>query len=144
MILIVQISQKTFVTQSPICMSSPPQPKFPHFHAVFGKIYKIIGWHPPGSWLPLFGEILDPPQTSKVLILNCLNIINVYNLYIKIICFKNVFATKLSFLITKMCVTQKLEGFSPAMPYQSISRLNPTFFVGKFLLSLYTGRICCQ
>ena len=35
-------------------------------------------------------------NTSKVLILNKLNVINVCNLYVKIICFKNIFATKLS------------------------------------------------
>ena len=35
-------------------------------------------------------------NTSKVLILNKLSMVNVCNLYIKIIWFKNIFATKLS------------------------------------------------
>ena len=44
--------------------SRPPSwSKFFQFHAVFGKIGKIVCWRPPRSWRPLPGEILDPPLT---------------------------------------------------------------------------------
>ena len=33
----------------------------------------MVCWHPPGSWRPLFGEILDPPLVSALYV-GCLRI----------------------------------------------------------------------
>ena len=50
-------------------------------------------------------------NTSKVLILNKLSVIHVCNLYIKIICFKNIFATKLSIFSRAVLQLCSLNGF---------------------------------
>ena len=41
----------------------PLDPNIFHFHAIFGKMGKIVGWRSHlSSWRPLLCEIVDPPQ----------------------------------------------------------------------------------
>ena len=42
-------------------LASPRDPNSFNFMHFLGKFGKIVRWHPPESWRPLLGEILDPP-----------------------------------------------------------------------------------
>ena len=57
---------------------SPPSPNSFHFMQFLGKFGKIVCWHPPGSWRPLLGEILDPPLPDMY---KCSRMVNVVSLW---------------------------------------------------------------